>query len=157
MWKKADDAVGAQSPDLQPLGDALIESLIDSRFKKENVTVAAQKALPEDHHQAVPSPTMATYTEAVNEFTRNATAFIEQLPLLTKARNAYEQAMRAGAELRKVLDTGEENLQTLMSQLDQAVNLHGVKPGPDRKKPELARVEAIRGSDEGSAGVKRFP
>jgi len=32
--------------------------------------------------------TMATYTEAMNEFTKNANAFIEQLPLLNKAPNA---------------------------------------------------------------------
>ncbi len=100
---------------------------------------------------------MATYTEALNEFTKNATWFIEQLPLLTKARDAYEQAMRASAELRKVLDTGEENLQTLMTQLEQAVNVHGVKPAPDRKKPEPAKVEAIRGTNESSSDVRKFP
>jgi flagellar biosynthesis chaperone FliJ len=100
---------------------------------------------------------MTTYTEALNEFTRNATAFIEQLPLLTKARDSYEQAMRAGAELRKILDTGQQNLQTLMTQLEQAVYVHGVKSALDRKKPEPAKVEAIRGTDESSGGVRRFP
>jgi hypothetical protein len=65
--------------------------------------------------------------------------------------------MKASAELRKVLDTGEENLQTLMTQLEQAVSVHGVKP-TDRKKPELAKVEAIRGTDENDAApVKRYP
>jgi flagellar biosynthesis chaperone FliJ len=100
---------------------------------------------------------MATYTEALNEFAKSATAFIEQLPLLTKARDAYDQAMRASSELRKVLDAGEENLQTLMAQLEQAVNVHGVKPATDRKKPEPSKVEAIRGIDESSSGgAKRF-
>lgn len=100
---------------------------------------------------------MATYTEALNEFAKSATAFIEQLPLLTRARDAYERAVKASAEMRKVLDTGEENLQTLMNQLEQAVNVHGVKPATDRKRPELAKVEAIRGSDENSGAVKRLP
>ncbi len=44
---------------------------------------------------------MATYSEAVDEFTKNASVLIEQLPLLSKARDAYEQAMKASAELRK--------------------------------------------------------
>jgi uncharacterized phage infection (PIP) family protein YhgE len=100
---------------------------------------------------------MTTYTEALNEFTRNAIAFIEQLPLLTKARDSYEQAMRAGAELRKTLDTGQENLQTLMTLLEQTVNVQGVKSAPDRKKPEPTKVEAIRGTDESSGGVRKFP
>ncbi len=164
MWKKQDDAMGAQpesdskqTRELESLGDALIESLIDSRFEKRDFAVGPQKVLAEDHHQSSSSPTMTTYTEALNEFTKNATAFIEQLPLLTKARDAYEQAIRAGAELRKVLDTGEENLQTLMTQLEQAVNVYGVKSALDRKRREPAKVEAIRGTDESSGGVRRFP
>jgi hypothetical protein len=164
MWKKEDDTVGAQpelgskkTPDLESLGDALIESLMDSRFKKENLAVGPQKVLAEDHHQPSLSPTMTTYTEAVNEFTKNATAFVEQLPLLAKARNAYEQAMKASAELRKLVDTGEENLRTLMTQLEQGINLHGIKSAPDKKNPEPAKVEAIRGTDEGRSRGMRLP
>jgi hypothetical protein len=164
MWKKQDDAMGAQpesdskqTPELESPGDALIESLRDRRFEKRDSAVGPQRILAEDHDPSSSSPTMTTYTEALNEFTRNATAFIEQLPLLTKARDSYEQAMRAGAELRKILDTGQENLQTLMTQLEQAVNVHGVKSAIDRKKPEPAKVEAIRGNDESSGGVRRIP
>jgi hypothetical protein len=158
MWKKQDDAVGAQPefasqmPDLESLGAVLIES-----FKKGNSAIVPQKVLAEDHHQPSSSPSM-TYTEAVNEFTKNATAFIEQLPLLTKARDAYEQAMRASAGLREVLDAGEENLRTLMTQLEQGVNVHGVTPAPDKKNPQPAKVEAIRGTDESSSRImKGFP
>jgi hypothetical protein len=160
MWKKQDDAMGAQpesDAELDSLGDALIESLMNSRLEKPDSAVGPQKVLAEDHHPSSSSSTMTTYTEALNEFTKNATAFIEQLPLLTKARDSYEQAMRAGVELRKILDAGQENLKTLMTQLEQAVNVHGVKSGLDRKKPEPAKVEAIRGTDESSSGVRRFP
>ena len=87
----------------------------------------------------------------MNEFAKNANAFIEQLPLLSKARDAYEQAMRASAELRRELDAGEQNLRTLMTHLEQVVN-----PALDKKKPELAKVEAIRGIDESTGGGKRF-
>ena len=171
MWKKQDDAVGAQpefvsnqTSELESPTDRLVEPYVDSRFEGRNFEAGPQRVPADDHRPLSSPPTMTsslnmtTYTEALNEFTRSATAFIEQLPLLTKARDAYEQAMRASAELRKVLDTGEENLQTLMAQLEQAVNVHGVKSAPDRKKPELAKVEAIRGTDESSGGaVKRFP
>jgi hypothetical protein len=164
MWKKQDDAVVAQpdfppklTPDLASVGDALIESLMNDQFKKENFAVVPQKVLAEDHNQPLPSPTMKTYTEAVNEFTKNASAFIKQHPLLTKARGAYEEAMRASAEMRKVLDADEENLRSLMTQLEQGVNLHGVKLVPDKKNPEPAKVDKMRGTDEGGDRTIRFP
>jgi hypothetical protein len=164
MWKKQDNAMGAQPdfaskerPDLASLGDALVESLVNDQFKKENFVVVPQKVLAEDHHEASSSSTMTTYIGAVNEFTRNATAFIEQLPLLTKARDAYEQAMKASAELRKVLDVGEENLRTLMTQLEQGVSIQRVKLAPDKKNPEPAKVERMRGTDQGEGRALRWP
>jgi len=170
MWKKPeqDGVVDAhpefapkempdlEAPDLEAPGDALLQSLVDGKLKRENLAVGPQKVVSQERNQPLPAPTMATYTEALNEFAKSATAFIEQLPLLTRARDAYEQAMRASAELRKVLDTGEENLQTLMRQLEQAVSVHGVKLPSDRKKPEPAKVEAIKGTDESSGDVRKF-
>lgn len=90
---------------------------------------------------------MAAYTEAVNEFTRSATAFIEQLPLLATARAAYDKAMKASAEMRKVLDSGDEDLRALMTQLVQAVS----KPALEKKRPEMAKVET-RGTEDLSGG-----
>jgi hypothetical protein len=164
MWKKQDDAMGAQPdfaskerPDLASLGDALVESLVNEQFKKENFAVVPQKVLAEVHHEPSWSSTMTTYIGAVNEFTRNATAFIEQLPLLTKARDAYEQATKASAELRKVLDAGEENLRTLMTQLEQGVSIQRVNLAPDKKNPEPAKVERMRGTDQGEVRARRWP
>jgi len=165
MWKKQDDAMRAQPdfaskerPDLASLGDALVESLVNDQFKKENFAVVPQKVLAEVHHEpSSSSSTMTTYIGAVNEFTKNATAFIEQLPLLTKARDAYEQAMKASAELRKVLDAGEENLRTLMTQLEQGVSIQRFKLAPDKKNPEPAKVERMRGTDQGEGRALRWP
>jgi hypothetical protein len=166
MWKKQEDTVGTQPefaskqmPESLGLdGEALIKAYREHLAEKGKVAVSPQKVFTEGQDQPWPPPvTMATYTEAVNEFTKNGTAFIEQLPLLTKARDAYEQAMRASAELHKVLDAGEENLRTFISQLEQVVNVHMAQPVPDKKKPEPAKVEAIRGTDESTGSVKTFP
>jgi hypothetical protein len=164
MWKKQGDAVGAQPdfaskerPDLASLGDALVESLVNDQFKKGNFAVVPQKVLSEVQHEPSSSSIMTTYIGAVNEFTKNATAFIEQLPLLTKARDAYEQAMRASAELRKVLDAGEENLRTLMTQLEQGVSIQRVNLAPDKKNPEPAKVERMRGTDQGEGRALSWP
>lgn len=164
MWKKQDDAVGAQpdfapnqTPEVASLGDALIESLMNDPIKKGNFTVGPQKVSAEDQNPPLPSPTMQTYTEAVVEFIKNATAFIEHLPLLSKARAAYEEAMSASREMRKVLDAGDENLRTLINQLEQGVNLHGMKPAPDRKNPESAKVERMRATDESGGRATKWP
>ena len=164
MWKKQGDAVGArpdfaskERPDLASLGDALVESLVNDQFKKGNFAVVPQKVLSEVQHEPSSSSIMTTYIGAVNEFTKNATAFIEQLPLLTKARDAYEQAMRASAELRKVLDAGEENLRTLMTQLEQGVSIQRVNLAPDKKNPEPAKVERMRGTDQGEGRALSWP
>ena len=165
MWKKQDEAEGAQPekvfpskqrPDFASLGDALGKSSMNEDFQKEDVAVVSQKVLTEDSDQP-PKPTMKKYTEAVEEFTKNATAFIEQLPLLTKARGAYEQATTASAELRKVLDAGEENLRTLMTQLEQGVSIQRVNLAPDKKNPEPAKVERMRGTDQGEGRARRWP
>jgi hypothetical protein len=159
MWKKQDDAEGAE-PEFAPKQQAeLPELTLESA--SETLMEFYRNRHPEKVRSAVgprtvfagqplPTTTMASYTEAVNEFARNANAFIEQLPLLSKARDAYQQAMSASGELRKVLDAGEENLRTLMTQMEQVLN-----PAPDKRKPEPAKVEAIRGTDESTGGVKR--
>ena len=102
--------------------------------------------------EALPSTpvSMAAYTEAVTEFTRNATAFIEHVPLLTKARDAYDKAMKANAEVRKVLDKGEEDLRALMNHLIQVLNSNVVMVAPDKKRPEPTQLETQEGTTKRS-------
>ena len=112
---------------------------------KENTDVSAE----------LTPTTLATYKEAVREFTENAQKFIECIPLLTKSRDAYQQAMRASRELRRVLDVSDETLLTLMSHLELAVK--GVEEGaPDRKKPEPMKVRSIK-EEGGAHAVNEIP
>jgi len=166
MWKKQDDA-WAQQPELQSkerseaaklLGEALGQSSsINNDFEKRNFASASEKDLTQDSNQPLPSPTMETYTEAVREFTMNATAFIEHLPLLAKARAAYEEAMRASTEMRKVLDASDQNLRTLMTQLEQQVNLRELKAGTDKKPPEPAKIENFKGFGVDGSRAFKWP
>src|SRR6202022_1485255 len=91
-----------------------------------------------------PTPTMAMYTEAMNNFTRSATAFMEHVHLLTEARDAYQMAIAASASLRNSLDAGDQALRSLMTQMEQVVNVHLGEASRDKKKPEALKVEAIR-------------
>jgi hypothetical protein len=111
----------------------------------------------EDGVSTQPVPTMAIYTEAMNKFTRSATAFMEHVHLLTEARDAYQAAMTASTALRNSLDAGDQALRSLMTQLEQVVNVHLGEPSLDKKGPELVKTDAIRTNGEGTGVVKALP
>jgi hypothetical protein len=100
---------------------------------------------------------MAAYRESVDEFSKHATEFLEHIPTLTKARDAYQRAMTVSTELRSILDTGDETLKALMAQLEQAVSLQLGKPVSDRKKPEPAKVEPIKSSSDNGDIARAMP
>jgi exonuclease VII small subunit len=85
--------------------------------------------------------TLTTYTQAVEEFSSSATDFLTHMPLLTKARDAYHRAMAVSAQLRHILDKGDETLRLLMSQMEQAVNLQLDADASDKKAADQVKVE----------------
>jgi hypothetical protein len=119
----------------------------NTMWRRDDATVSAQPA----------RATMAKYGEAVDEFSRNATALIEQIASIAKARESYEEALRASAELRSVLDRGDETLRTLMDKLERAVNTHVAKPAPDKKKPEAVRLEPPASGESTSDVIQQLP
>jgi hypothetical protein len=161
MWKMQNDAESPQSGNAFPSkqrpafssdGDVLV--MTEELQQVDGALVSQKASIENSDHLA--SPTMKNYAEAVAEFTKNATAFIEQLPLLTKAQGAYEEAMRASMETRRVLDASDENLRILMSTLVRNMNLQELKSATDKKPPEAARVETIKETDKGE-GRFRWP
>jgi hypothetical protein len=99
---------------------------------------------------------MATYIDAVEEFSKSAKAFLQHVDLLARAWNAYQESMTASAELRTILDNSDETVRMLMTQLEQAVSSPFGKPVLDEKNPELLKVEAMKASG-GSSVVRTFP
>jgi hypothetical protein len=104
-----------------------------------------------------PTPTIATYSEAMDKFTKSATAFLEHVHHLTQARDAYREAMTASAAIRNGLDAGDQALRSLMLQLEQAINIHLGKPTLDKKGPELVKAEAARAGGDSTGAVKMYP
>jgi exonuclease VII small subunit len=104
-----------------------------------------------------PMPTMATYSEAMDKFTKSATAFMEHVHHLTQARDAYQEAMTVSTAIRNSLDAGDQALRSLLLQLEQAVNFNLGKPPLDKKRPEPVRAEAARADGESTGAVKMFP
>src|SRR5438552_6459969 len=104
-----------------------------------------------------PTPTMATYSEAMDKFTKSATAFMEHVHHLTQARDAYQEVMTVSTAIRNSLDAGDQALRSLLLQLEQAVNFNLGKPPLDKKRPEPVRAEAARADGESTGAVKMFP
>lgn len=128
---------------------------------KKEINVSPEQAMwkKENLASTQPPPTMATYTDAMNQFTKAATAFMEHVHLLTEARDAYQAAMAASTALRNSLQTGDQTLGSLMTQMEQVVNAHLGVQVPDKKKQETLtsdalKVEAIRtnGASTGTDG-----
>jgi hypothetical protein len=147
MWKNVNNGVAIQP---ESAGQQAPKSMAALEKSLNESLVGLQEPVGENSDRPSTTVTMATYAEAVSEFTKNATACIGFLPLISKARDGYEQAARASAELRKVLDAGEENLRTVMTQLEQAISVHVLKSTGESKKPEAAKVEPIRGNNKAS-------
>jgi hypothetical protein len=59
--------------------------------------------------------------------------------------------------MRQVLDAGDERLRTLMTQLEQAMSVHGVKPPLDKKVPEPTKIDRIKPAAEAGGRAIRWP
>jgi exonuclease VII small subunit len=66
---------------------------------------------------------LTAYEEAVKEFSTSATEFIKHIPVLTQARHAYQRATAASAQLRGILDKGDETLRDVMAQMQQTFSI----------------------------------
>jgi hypothetical protein len=120
---------------------------------KKDINVSPEPAAWKKDNLPTTQPTMATYTDAMNQFTKAATAFMEHVHLLTEARDAYQSAMAASTALRNSLETGDQALRSLMIQMEQVVSAHLGEPALDKKKQETLmpgslKVEAIRTNGE---------
>ncbi|MFZ0521230.1 MAG: hypothetical protein WAL95_09415 [Candidatus Acidiferrales bacterium] len=83
---------------------------------------------------------LTTYKGAVEEFSASAAQFLAHIPILTRAREAYQRAMGVSAQLRQVLDKGDETLRLLMGQMEQAASIR-FAVASDNRKPEAPRVD----------------
>jgi len=94
-----------------------------------------------------PAPgNISRYREAVEEFSTNAAEFLKCIPVLVKTRDSYQRAMLISSEVRKILDTGDETLRRMMSQIEESVNVQ-LRIQPEKRKSEVARVEPFKPID----------
>jgi hypothetical protein len=98
---------------------------------------------------------ITAYREAVEEFSTNASEFLKCIPMLVKTREAYQRSMSISSEMRQILDTGDETLQKMMRQIEQAVNVQ-LGSQPEKKKPEVVKAEAAKPMQDTGTGTNLF-
>lgn len=108
----------------------------------------------EEGNQLGSAETVTAYEEAMKEFATSAAEFLEHIPLLTKARDAYQRAVTISTQLRGTLDRGDEILRTLMAQVDRAVNIQRGQDAPNENKPQATKVETTKASAEKADGAR---
>ena len=86
---------------------------------------------------------ISRYREAVEEFSTNAAEFLKCIPVLVKTRDSYQRAMLISSEVRKILDTGDETLRRMMSQIEESVNVQ-LRMQSEKGKSDVAKVEPFR-------------
>jgi hypothetical protein len=91
---------------------------------------------------------VAAYEEAMKEFAISSAEFLSHVELLHKARASYQRAMTFSARLRETLDSGDEILQNLRAEVEQALAFEPGKDASDKKEPEALKVEAIKAGGE---------
>ena len=129
-------------------------------WKKEDAEIWNKENGADKQREAVTQKlpaSMKTYSEAVDEFSKHTSEFLACIPLLIKAREAYQRAMAVSAEVRSMLDAGDGTLRTLMAQMEDAVALHLGKNPADRKKPESVKVEPAQPKNETLDAARSLP
>jgi hypothetical protein len=81
-----------------------------------------------------------------------AARFIQHLHHLIQAREAFQRAITASVELRVKLDANDYGLRTLMTQMENELEVLPRKPSPDAPDADTVRQEV----DEGRSIKKRF-
>lgn len=95
---------------------------------------------------------LSAYASAAEMFRSCAAQFIQHLHHLVQARNAFQQAITASAELRAKLDVKDDGLRTLMTQMENALDVPPRRPSPDEQEADTVK----QGVDEGRSVKKRF-
>jgi hypothetical protein len=71
---------------------------------------------------------LSAYASAAEMFRSSAARFIQHLHHLVQARDAFQRAITASAELRVKLEANDDGLRTLMIQMENALDVPPGKP-----------------------------
>jgi uncharacterized protein YgbK (DUF1537 family) len=126
----------------ESITEMLMDAIRESKHATEQPLEEHEPKLAEVEHHSC-NPMFVQYTEAVDKCTKSATEFIRYASLLSEARQAYEKLRAASDEIRRALDSDEQQICALMdlAQEKAKILLAAAEPVVGRKPPEASRTE----------------
>src|SRR5437762_2725056 len=110
MWSKSDvkpvpPDTSIDQPENESITEMLMGAIRESNYVKEQPLEDREPKLAE-HHSS--EPMFVQYAEALDKCTKSAAEFIRYASLLSEARHAYEKLRAASDEIRRALDSDEQ-------------------------------------------------
>jgi hypothetical protein len=147
MWSKTDakqiPAGGSTSQaESESVTEMLMDAIRESGYAKEQIPEKHEpKIAGEERHSC--EPMFVQYAEAVDKCTKSVTEFIRCASLLSEATQTYEKLKAASDQIRRTLDSDEQQVRTLMDLAHEKAKilLAGGEPVSARKPPEASRPE----------------
>lgn len=146
MWKKLEDLASAPSKpsSANPEEDSVTQMLMSAiRDSGQEKLQQPQQIDDPQRKMSGNEQTFQEYSEAVDKFTRSAREFIRCAPLLSEARQAYEKLRSTSEQIRRSLDSDEQQFKILMGLAQDQANVH-LAPAEsplERKPPEPSKPE----------------
>ena len=112
MWSKSDPKpippnASINQPENESIAEMLMSAIRESNHAEEPPLEHPEPKFAEDEYHAC-GPMFVQYAEAFDKCTKSATEFIRCASLLSEARQAYERLRAASDEIRRALDSDEQ-------------------------------------------------
>jgi DNA repair exonuclease SbcCD ATPase subunit len=108
--------------------------------------------------QLLSTTTIREYAQTLEKCTKSASEYLRCASLLCEARDSYDKLRRLSDEIRKLLDTEEMKLRSLMDQVQKTANEPSIsgQAVTERRGPESFKAESVIANGE-KPRVTRFP
>jgi hypothetical protein len=165
MWKKADQLPGtldsasnSADPISEEVGRMLMAVVSKSTREQEQLASVVSKPEVAQELQLLSTTTIREYAQTLEKCTKSASEYLRCASLLCEARDSYDKLRRLSDEIRKLLDTEEMKLRSLMDQVQKTANEPSIsgQSVSERRGPESFKAENVIANGE-KPRVTRFP
>ena len=164
MWKKADQlpssldsASNSADPISEEVGRMLMAVVSKSTREQEQLASVSKPEVAQEL-KFLSATTMREYAQTLEKCTKSASEYLRCASLLCEARDSYDKLRRLSDEIRKLLDTEEMKLRSLMDQVQKTANEPSIsgQSVSERRGPESFKAENVIANGE-KPRVTRFP
>jgi len=164
MWKKADPLPGtldSASNSADPISEEvgrMLMAVVSKSTREQEQLASVSKPEVAQELQLLSTTTIREYAQTLEKCTNSASEYLRCASLLCEARDSYDKLRRLSDEIRKLLDTEEMKLRSLMDQVQKTANEPSIsgQAVTERRGPESFKAESVMANGE-KPRVTRFP